>query len=207
MKSEQHARLGPVSIVATTRFAAGSIRDTVGPPLFTVGPPLFATQTAPGETAIPSGCRPTGIVATTRFVCGSTRETALSEGCETQTAPSPAATSLQAPGKAGHGLFGLILIRAMTVFRFGSIRSSVDALSLVAQTAPSPTANPPDPCGMRMLATTLPPRGTPSLLANRLAADTAPSPTAQAIDPLARIARLTQFMHSSPGHGAGNDLR
>jgi hypothetical protein len=33
MKSEQHPRTGAVSIVATTRFAAGSILETVGPPL------------------------------------------------------------------------------------------------------------------------------------------------------------------------------
>jgi hypothetical protein len=97
-------------------------------------------------------------------------------------------------------LFGLTLIRALTVFRFGSIRSSVDALSLIAQTAPSPTANPPDPRGMRMLATTLPPRGTPSLPANTLADDTTPTPTvtAQAIDPLARIARLSHACTPPP---------
>jgi hypothetical protein len=130
------------------------------------------------------------------------RETVLSEGCETQIALSPAAASLQACGKAGHGLLGLTLIRAMTEFRFGSIRSSVDVLSLIAQTAPSPTANPPDLCGMRMLATTLPPRGTTSLPANTLADDTTPTPTAQAIDPPARIARLSPCMHSSSGHGA-----
>src|SRR5439155_9121859 len=174
----------------TTRFAAGSIRETLGPP-------VSATQTAPGETAIPSGCLPTGIVATTRFVRGSIRETVLSEGCEIQTAPLPAAASLQACGNVGHGLLGLTLIRAMTVLRFGSIRSSVDALSLIAQTAPSPTANPPDPCGMRMLATALPPLGTPSPPATPPARYTAPSPTAQTIDPLARIARLTRFMRSS----------
>jgi hypothetical protein len=55
MKSEQHARAGPTGIVATTRFDAGSIRETLGPP-------LFATQTAPGETAIDTRDRVVGRV-------------------------------------------------------------------------------------------------------------------------------------------------
>jgi hypothetical protein len=71
---------GPTRIVATTWFVAGSIRDTLGPP-------LFATQTASCETAIPSGCDPTGIIAMTLFVCGSMLETVLSDGWETHTAP------------------------------------------------------------------------------------------------------------------------
>jgi hypothetical protein len=60
MESEQQAPAGPTRIVATTWFVAGSIRETLGSP-------LFATQTTPAETAIPSGCGPTPIVAT-RFV-------------------------------------------------------------------------------------------------------------------------------------------
>ena len=63
MCSAQQARFGPTRMVATTRFVAGSIRETLGPP-------AFATQTAPGETAIPSGLGPTSMVAVTLFVRG-----------------------------------------------------------------------------------------------------------------------------------------
>ena len=186
MKSEQHARAGPTRIVATTRFVAGSIRETLGPP-------LFATQTAPGETEIPSGCGPTGIVAVTLFVCGSTRETVLSEGCETHTAPLPAAASLQACGNAGHCLLGLIPTRAITAFRAGSMRRSVESLSLIAQTALSPTASPPLPCGMLILATTVPTRGQRALPAGAPAA-VATTATAHAS---AATAFLGLFMFSS----------
>ena len=58
MCSAQHAPVGPTRIVVTTRFVAGSMRETDGPP------PL-ATQTAPDPTATPPGCGPTGMVATT----------------------------------------------------------------------------------------------------------------------------------------------
>ena len=71
--SEQQATFGPTRIVATTRFVSGSMRETLGPPAFT-------TQTAPGETAMATGCGPTWIVARTLFVAGSMRETVSSEG-------------------------------------------------------------------------------------------------------------------------------
>jgi hypothetical protein len=54
----------------------GSIRETLGPPA-SAKPPAFATQTAPGETAMPWGCEPTGMVAATVFVAGSMRVTVL----------------------------------------------------------------------------------------------------------------------------------
>ena len=85
MCSAQQARFGPTGMVATTRFVAGSIRETLGPP-------AVATHTAPGETAIPSGLGPTWMVAVTLFVEGSMRVTVSSDGLESQTAPSPAAT-------------------------------------------------------------------------------------------------------------------
>ena len=47
----QHAFAGATRIVATTLLVAGSMRETLGP--F-----AFATQTAPGEVAIPSGRGP-----------------------------------------------------------------------------------------------------------------------------------------------------
>jgi hypothetical protein len=132
-----------------SRFVAGSIRERLGPP-------AFATQTAPGETAMPSGCGPTRMVAVTLFTAGSTRETVSSEGFESHTAPSPAATA--------SGVWTLIF--ATMAFRAGSIRMSVDRALLMAQTAPSPTANGPPPLTgsiprpTRIAATTLPPRGS-----------------------------------------------
>src|SRR5215470_9967651 len=81
--SAQQSRFGPSRIVATTRFVAGSIRDTLGSP-------AFATQTAPGVTAMPSGCGPTAMVAVTLFVSGSIREIVSSDGVESHTAPLPA---------------------------------------------------------------------------------------------------------------------
>src|SRR5712692_2235571 len=88
------ADAGAILIVATTRFVAGSIRETLGAPLFT-------THTAPGETAIASGCAPTLIRVLAVFECGSTRTTTLSPGKLTHTAPSPAAASPH-DGVAGH---------------------------------------------------------------------------------------------------------
>src|SRR5213592_969828 len=126
MCCEQQASLGPTRIVATTRFVAGSIRETLGPP-------ALATHTAPGETEIPAGCGPTPMVAVTLFVAGSKRETAFPAGCESQTAPSPAT--------AASG--GETLIRATTALRLGSIRMSDDSAVLIAQTAPSPTVRGP----------------------------------------------------------------
>src|SRR5438552_18929484 len=90
MCSAQQARGGPTRIVVTTRFVAGSILETLGPP-------AFATQTASGATAMPDGCGPTWIVAVTLFVTGSIRETVSSDGQESQTAPS------QAPAASGPG--------------------------------------------------------------------------------------------------------
>src|SRR5690349_11907443 len=150
--SAQQTRFGPTRIVATTRFVAGSIRETLGPS-------AFATQTAPGETAIPCGCGPTLIVSVTVFVAGSTRVTLFSDGSVSQTAPSPAASA------SG----GFILILSTMAFRAGSIRMSVALPLLIAQTAPSPTAKGPPPSWpipgtdrpTRMRATTLPPVGKP----------------------------------------------
>ena len=68
MCEDPEARIGPTLIVFTTRFVAVSMRVTLGSP-------AFATHTAPGETAIPSGCGPTRIVALTLLVRGSIRET------------------------------------------------------------------------------------------------------------------------------------
>src|SRR4051794_34539799 len=148
--SAQHARLGPRRIVATTRFVAGSIRERLGPPAFT-------TQTAPGETATPSGRGATRIVAVTVFVAGSSRETVFWNGSVSQTAPSPAAR------ESGRGT-GIL---ATTAFRAGSIRMSAECDALTAQTAPSPTASAPPALAdcegtrpMRMRATILPPGGS-----------------------------------------------
>ena len=104
MWSEQHALAGPTETVATTWFVAGSMRETLGPSLEV---PWLATQTAPGDVAIPSGSLPTGIVAVTLLVIGSTRTTTLSGRMDTQTAPLPAATCPQVSGSGGHGLAGL----------------------------------------------------------------------------------------------------
>src|SRR5579859_5508553 len=71
--SAQQARFGPTRIVATTRFVAGSMRETLGPP-------ALATQTALGEMAIPAGCGPTWMLAVTLFVAGSMRETVSFDG-------------------------------------------------------------------------------------------------------------------------------
>src|SRR5207249_6304701 len=73
MCSEQQSSFGPTRMVATTRFVAGSMRETLGPP-------ALATQTAPGEMAIPSGCGPTPMLFVTLFVAGSTRETESLDG-------------------------------------------------------------------------------------------------------------------------------
>src|SRR5437899_3940521 len=89
MCSEQQSCFGPTRIVATTWFVAGAMRETLGPP-------ALATQTAPGEMAIPSGCGPTPMLFVTLFVAGSTRETESLEGWESQTAPSPAAAAASA---------------------------------------------------------------------------------------------------------------
>ena len=50
-------------------------------------------------------------------------------------------------------------MRAATALRSGSMRTMVEVASLMAQTAPSPTANAPPPGGTAILATTLAPRG------------------------------------------------
>src|SRR5260221_1810442 len=71
---------GPIGTVATTWFVAGSILETLGPPLFT-------TQTAPGVVAIPSGLGPTGIVAASESSRGSTPSTPLSNLPAIQSAP------------------------------------------------------------------------------------------------------------------------
>ena len=63
---------------------------------------------------------------------------------ETQMAPPPAAA--WPPGSTG--------IRATIAFVLGSIRVSVEVWSLIAHTAPSPTAKPPTPSGMAIFATT-----------------------------------------------------
>src|SRR5262249_2478673 len=89
-------------------------------------------------------------IVVTAFVFESIRETVSSSGWESHTAPPPAATS--SPGGT--------LTRATTAFRIGSIRISVDVGLLIAQAAPSPTANPPPSGGTRMLAITLPPAGS-----------------------------------------------
>ena len=74
----------PTSIVASTRFASGSTRETVPPR-------LFATHTAPPPAAIPVGLAPTRIVWVTAAVSVSMRETVSSCVSATQTAPSPTA--------------------------------------------------------------------------------------------------------------------
>src|SRR5919198_4520223 len=60
---------GPTFTVSTTRFVAGSMRET----LFE---PWFGIQTRPSGPTTPStGNFPTGTSAVTRFVAGSTRTT------------------------------------------------------------------------------------------------------------------------------------
>src|SRR5690242_5919881 len=117
-----------------------------------LGPPLIATQIAPGVAAMPSGWDPTGTVATTALVAGSMRRTTLSETRAIQTAPFPAAASPQLPGRSGQGLFSGSFVRAVTAFRIGSIRVSMETASLVDHTAPSPTAKPPEFAGIGILA-------------------------------------------------------
>src|SRR5256885_14487864 len=110
MCSAKRAGGGPRRMVVTTRFVAGSILETLGPP-------AFATQTASGATAMPEGCGPTWIVAVTLFVTGSIRETVSSDGEESQTAPSPAAPA------SGAGP----VIRAPTAPRAGPARIGLDS--------------------------------------------------------------------------------
>src|SRR5689334_6525588 len=152
MWSGQHACADPIRTVATTSFVAGSIRDTLGPP-------LFATQTAPGVVAIPSGWGPTGIVAASALVLGSMRNTLSSDTRAIQRAPFPAAASPQLPGRSAHTFFDTRRMRATTVFVAGSIRIRIGTASLVAQTAPAPTARAPEFGGIGILATTLPTLG------------------------------------------------
>ena len=149
MWSEQH---GPIRTVATTLFVAGSILETLGPPLFT-------TQTAPGVVAIPSGWGPTGIVAASELSRGSIRKTLSSDTRAIQSAPLPAAASPQLPGNSVQAFFDAIGVRATTVFVPGSIRIKIGTASLVTQTAPSPTARAPEFGGIEILATTLPTPG------------------------------------------------
>ncbi len=145
MCSAQQAARGPTRIVATTRFVAGSMRDTPGPP-------MSATQTASRDTASPAGCRPAAMVAVTVFVDGSMRDTrSLPTVWETQTAPAPAATASPGPMSS---------TRASIVFVCGSIRKSVDVVSFTTQRAPSPAASAPPPGGTAIVATTFPPRGS-----------------------------------------------
>ena len=119
------------------------------------GPPPSATQTAPGQTAIPDGCGPTRMLAISLFVAGSTRSPCPSTG---RRARRHRRLRLPSGGER-------TLIRATTAFLAGSIRMSVDSASLIAQTAPSPTANAPPPSGggaprpSGIRATTLPPGG------------------------------------------------
>ena len=107
----------------------------------------------PGRRASPDGFRPTGIVAVTVMVDGSIRDTAFRSGCETQTAPSPAAASATAS----------ILRRSTIVLLRGSIRARVELRSSNAQTEPSPAARAPGYGRPGMLATTLLPRARPAV--------------------------------------------
>src|SRR5689334_1863517 len=72
----------PTSIVATTLFVFGSMRETLPSP-------WFSTQTASRPAAMKRGDLPTVIVSATRFVCGSTRATVPCSVLVTQTASSP----------------------------------------------------------------------------------------------------------------------
>src|SRR5262245_35967505 len=74
----------PTSMVATTLFVFGSIRDTDPSPWFNV-------HTAPRPAVMKRGALPTGIVSTIRLVCGSTRVTLSWAVLVTQTPPSPKA--------------------------------------------------------------------------------------------------------------------
>ena len=103
MRTDSHGRDDPVRrrVYARDARAAG------------VGDPH-----RPGETATPAGCGPAWIVAATVFVRGSMRETVFDRGWESQTPPAPAAASSLVSTS----------IRAMTAFRFGSIRSSFETV-------------------------------------------------------------------------------
>ena len=186
MSSEQHGT-GPIRTVATTWFVAGSILETLGPPLFT-------TQTAPGVVAIPSGCGPTGIVAASELSCGSIRRTLSSYTRAIQSAPLPAAASPQLPGKSVQAFFDAMGVRATTVFVAGSIRIKIGTASLVAQTAPSPTARAPEFGGIGILATTVPTLGRAARRAAEPCASTTPAmATANATSAVMRT-RLVVFM-------------
>ncbi len=167
MSSEQHGT-DPMRTVATTLFVAGSILETLGPPLFT-------TQTAPGVVAIPSGWGPTGIVAASELVLGSIRKTLLSNIRAIHSAPLPAAASPQLPGRSVHMFFDAMGVRATTVFVAGSIRNKIGTVSLVAQTAPSPTASAPEFGGIGILATTVPMLGRAARRAAEPSAATTPA--------------------------------
>jgi hypothetical protein len=67
-----------------------------------------------------------------------------------------AAASPQLPGNSAHTYFDAMRVWATTVFVPGSIRIKIGTASLVAQTAPSPTAIAPEFGGIGILATTLP---------------------------------------------------
>ena len=142
---------GASRIVATTRFVVGSMRDTLGPKALT-------TQTEPAAIAAATGYGPTGMVAATLSPERSMRDTALSDARGIQTAPAPTAGSPQT--YSGHGLRDSTLILAAARLPTGLIRVSVETASLIDQTAPSPTARPPDPSGIRTFAITVPPRGS-----------------------------------------------
>ena len=71
----------PISIVSTTSYVAGSMRET----LFSA---VFATQTEPDPTATAVGPRPTSIVLV-EPAAGSIRVTESSDVFATQIAPSP----------------------------------------------------------------------------------------------------------------------
>src|SRR4029453_13268613 len=75
----------PTSMVATTLFVFGSIRETLPSPWLSV-------HTAPPPAAMNRGDLPTGIVSTTRLVRGSTRATLLCSVLVTHTASSPKAS-------------------------------------------------------------------------------------------------------------------
>jgi hypothetical protein len=66
-------------------------------------------------------------------------------------------------------------VRATTVFVAGSIRVKIGTVSLVAQTAPAPTASAPEFGGIAILATTVPMLGRAARRAAEPSAATTPA--------------------------------
>ncbi len=149
--SAQHARFGPTRIVATTRFVAGSMRETLGPPAF--GDPDGA-----GRDGDSARLR-TDMDARRHFVRG--RVDARDRVVRTDRR-----ARLRRRRRPSLRVEETLIRATIGILAPGRSGISVASAALIAHTAPSPTvrapppngAGAPRPSGMR--ATTWPPRGS-----------------------------------------------